>query len=497
MNVGNEIELLLRSRFTLIVIVTLEEERVVKILKDLAERKERPLYTWDIADGFKAVTDKNTPIQHGATELEALAQIAKSPDGAVYLLKDFHESWGDKKIKRKLRTLAQDLIYTKTSIIVTTPSNQIPEELKDKAVIIEMPLPDTATLAESLDLLLKHPGLKKEISADERDRFLQAALGLTTSQAQRVFTKALVRDGSRREDDINLVTEEKRALIRESQALEYHPVSESLLSVGGLVVLKEWLSSRTKAFSSAAQDYGLPSPKGIALIGIPGTGKSLAAKMIGNMWKLPLLQLDVGSLFGSYIGESEERARKAFRLVETVAPCILWLDEMEKALSHGGNDSGTSTRVFGTILTWMSERRAPVFVAATANDISSLPPELLRRGRFDEIFFLDLPNKSERIEIFSVHLRKRKRDALKFDLGLLAEATEGFVGAEIEQSIIDALYFSFNAHREVTTEDILVACKRTIPLSVSQEERIDYLRSWLTEGRAISASVTEKTAADQ
>lgn len=489
MNVAQEIELLLRSRFTLIVVVTLEEERVVQILREIAERRLRALYTWDTADGFKAITERNTPIQSGQTELDALCQIAKSPDGAVYLLKDFHESWNDKKIKRKLRTVAQDLIYTKTSIVVTTPRNEIPEELKDKAVIIELPLPDISVLSESFDALLKHPGLKKEITADERDRFLQAALGLTTSQAQRVFTKALVRDGSLREDDINLVTEEKRALIRESQALEYHPVSEDPLSVGGLTVLKNWLSTRTKAFSSAAQDYGLPSPKGIALIGIPGTGKSLAAKMIGNMWKLPLLQLDAGSLFGSYIGESEERTRKALRLVETVAPCILWLDEMEKALSHGGNDSGTSTRVFGTILTWMSERRAPVFVAATANDISSLPPELLRRGRFDEIFFLDLPNKSERVEIFSVHLRKRKRDVSKFDVNMLAEATNGFVGAEIEQSVIDALYISFNANREVTTDDILQACKRTIPLSISQQERIEYLRSWLTEGRAVSASV--------
>jgi SpoVK/Ycf46/Vps4 family AAA+-type ATPase len=238
-------------------------------------------------------------------------------------------------------------------------------------------------------------------------------------------------------------------------------------------------------------------PKGIALLGIPGTGKSLTAKMIGGLWHLPLLRLDVGALFGSLIGESEERTRRALHLAETIAPCVLWIDEMEKALAHGGLDSGTSTRVFGTILTWMQEKEKPVFVVATANDISSMPPELLRKGRFDEIFFLDLPTQDERKDIFAVHLKKRRRIAQDYDLDLLARRSEGFTGAEIEQAIIEAMYIGFNdGEREFTNEDILHALNRQVPLSISQREAITYLREWLREGRAQSASFQEVREAE-
>lgn len=494
MNPAQELELLIRSRFTLIVVVTLEEERVVKTLRGICESRNRPLYLWDVADGLRAQTEKNTPIVRASNELDLLSQIEKGPDGGVYVLRDFHELWEDKKVKRKLRSVAQELKYTRSSIVITTPSRNLPEELKDKAVLLEFPLPDVAVLGESLAELLKHPGTQANVPPEQKERLLQAALGLTAAQAQRVFAKALVQGGTFDEEDLALVTQEKRELIRESQALEFYPVTESPANVGGLSVLKEWLAMRGRAFSSAARDYGLPPPKGVALIGIPGTGKSLAAKMIGSLWKLPLLRLDVGALFGSYIGESEERARKALRLAETVSPCVLWLDEMEKALSHGGNDSGTSTRVFGTLLTWMSEKTAPVFMIATANDISKLPPELLRRGRFDEIFFLDLPNAIERNEIFQVHIRKRKRDPAKFDLDKLVAVSKGFVGAEIEQSVIDALFNAFHEEREVATEDIETAIGRMVPLSVSQQERIAWLRSWLVEGRAVSASTPEPSA---
>jgi SpoVK/Ycf46/Vps4 family AAA+-type ATPase len=224
------------------------------------------------------------------------------------------------------------------------------------------------------------------------------------------------------------------------------------------------------------------------LIGIPGTGKSLTAKMIGGLWRLPLIRLDAGALYGSLVGESEERTRRALQLTETVAPCVLWIDEIEKALAFGGLDSGTSTRVFGTVLTWMQEKESPCFVVATANDISSLPPELLRKGRFDEIFFLDLPSIEERLEIFSVHLRKRHRIPRDFDLDALAQASEGYVGSEIEQAIIDAMYVGFNSGREFTTRDILDALKIQVPLSRSQKERVETLRNWLREGRAQSAS---------
>lgn len=257
----------------------------------------------------------------------------------------------------------------------------------------------------------------------------------------------------------------------------------------GRRVLKDGL--RERAFTQEAQDYGLPAPKGIALIGIPGTGKSLTAKMIGGLWRLPLLRLDIGALFGSLVGESEARTRKALTLAETVSPCILWIDELEKAFSAGGLDGGVSTRVFGTILTWMQEKTAPCFVVATANNIAQLPPELLRKGRFDEIFFLDLPTLAERQEIISVHLRKRNRFPQEFDIMRLAKASEGYVGAEIEQAIIDGMYVGFNQGREVTTGDILTALQWQVPLSVSQKEVITALRDWLRECRAQSASFEE------
>jgi SpoVK/Ycf46/Vps4 family AAA+-type ATPase len=329
-----------------------------------------------------------------------------------------------------------------------------------------------------------------------REKLVQAALGLTTAQAQRVFAKAIVADGVLDDRDIALVTEEKKQIIRENEALEFFAVTETLGDVGGLGVLKDWLRLRERAFTQEARAYGLPSPKGIALIGIPGTGKSLTAKMIGGLWQLPLLRLDVGSLFGSLVGESEERARRALRLAETVAPCIVWIDELEKALASGGMDGGTSTRVFGTILTWMQEKTAPCFVVATANDVGALPPELLRKGRFDEIFFLDLPTLDERKEIFAVHLRKRNRMPHDFDLPRLAGESEGYVGSEIEQAVIDAMYLGFGAGREFTTDDVSASLKRQVPLSVSQRETIGALREWLREGRAQSASFLEVKQAE-
>jgi SpoVK/Ycf46/Vps4 family AAA+-type ATPase len=296
---------------------------------------------------------------------------------------------------------------------------------------------------------------------------------------------------------IEVVTEEKKQIIRESEALEFFGVKETADDVGGLGVLKDWLRLRERAFSQEARDYGLPSPKGIILVGIPGTGKSLTAKMIGGLWRLPLLRLDVGSLFGSLVGESEERARRALKLAETVAPCIVWIDEMEKAFSFGGFDGGTSKRVFGTILTWMQEKTTPCFVIATANDISSLPAELLRKGRFDEIFFLDLPTLEERKEIFNVHLHKRRRLSQDFDIERLGRESQGFVGAEIEQAIIDAMYVGFNQGREFNTYDLSRALRNLVPLSVSQRETIQVLRDWLQEGRVQSASFEEVSEAER
>jgi len=497
MSFDRELDAFLRARFTLIVLVTSEEERALQAVKSVCERRQHTCLSWDVADCFQIVTGGSGSPPSARDPISALEQLDNFEGDALFILKDFHECWCNPQIKRKLRSVAQRFKYAKKSILVTSPSNAIPEELKDGAVVIEFPPPTEKELEQVLEHLVKTPGVKVNLTKLGREKIVRAALGLTAAQAQRVFAKAIVSDGVLDDRDIALVTNEKKQIIRESQALEFYPVTETLSDVGGLGMLKNWLRLRERAFTQEAREYGLPAPKGIALTGIPGTGKSLTAKMIGGLWGLPLLRLDVGALFGSLVGESEERVRRALRLAETVAPCILWIDEMEKALATGGFDGGTSTRVFGTILTWMQEKTSPCFVVATANDISRLPPELLRKGRFDEVFFLDLPTTSEREEIFSVHLEKRKRLKNDFDIPRLAVQSEGYVGADIEQAVIDAMYVGFDEDREFTTDDISSALQRQVPLSVSQKETIEALRAWLKEGRARSASFQENDEAEE
>ena len=492
MNFDQQLDTYLRARFTLIVLVTPEEERALQAIKAVCERSKRPCLTWDVADNFQWLTAAEGPTPSAKEPNAALEEVDKAANEALYVLKDFHECWTNPVTKRKLRSVSQRLKYTKKSMLITCPAHKIPPEFRDEAVVVDFPPPSNSELETVLNRISRSPGVKTNLTKLGREKLVQAALGLTAAQAQRVFARAVVNDGILDDRDITLVTEEKKQIIRESEALEYYDVTETPDDVGGLGVLKEWLRLRERAFTQDARDYGLPAPKGIALIGIPGTGKSLTAKMIGGLWRLPLLRLDVGSLFGSLVGESEERARRALQLATTVAPCVVWIDEMEKSLAHGGQDAGTSMRVFGSILTWMQEKTAPCFVVATANDISTLPPELLRKGRFDEIFFLDLPELQERMEIFTVHLRKRKRVPQDFDIPRLAGACEGYVGSEIEQAIIDAMYIGYNESREFTSDDIASSLARQVPLSVSQRETIDALRDWLHSGRAQSASFPAK-----
>lgn len=490
----------LRARFTLIVLITHEEERAENLIRNMCKTYKRTCVSWDSAEGFQWISEPGGSLPAARDPQTALDQIDKLDENlaTLFVLKDFHDFWINAQIRRKLRSLAQKMKFTRKALLILTPSTRIPDELKDEVVLETLPLPDVDDLQKVLDELKTISGVRINLTTLGKEKLVKAAVGLTSAQANRVFAKAIVSDGVLDDTDIDLVTDEKKQIIRESEALEFFSVKETLDDVGGLRVLKEWLRLRDQAFTDRARQYGLPMPKGIALLGIPGTGKSLTAKMIGGLWRMPLLRLDVGALFGSLIGESEERTRRALRLAETIAPCVLWIDEMEKALAHGGLDSGTSTRVFGSILTWMQEKKSPVFVVATANDISSLPPELLRKGRFDEIFFLDLPTFVERRDIFAVHLHKRRRLPQDYDLERLAAASEGYVGAEIEQAIIDGMYFGFNDNeREFTTQDILDALAHQVPLSVSQREPIGALREWLREGRAQSASFSENQEAEE
>jgi len=331
------------------------------------------------------------------------------------------------------------------------------------------------------------------------ERLLQAALGLTLGEAENVFAKIIVKDERLSAEDVNDVFAEKQQIIRKSGLLEYCATDENFANVGGLGVLKDWLARRSIAFTNEARAFGLPFPRGILILGVQGCGKSLCAKAVSNLWQLPLLRFDMGRMFGSLVGSSEENVRRAIAVAESVAPAILWVDEIDKAFAgsqgSGATDGGTTARVFGTFLTWLSEKTAPVFVVATANDISQLPPELLRKGRLDEIFFVDLPSPAERREIFGIHINKRKRDATKFDLETLVAQSGEFSGAEIEEAINSALYDAFYAKQEVTTDDVKTALSQTVPLAKTMDEQINRLRSW-AEGRARNASVPRDAKKD-
>jgi SpoVK/Ycf46/Vps4 family AAA+-type ATPase len=481
----------LRARVTLIVVVTPEEERVVSKIQEVCDTWDPPrqCVTWDSVDGFSVIAGNRNFHTQSRDPLAALDDIQKTDENAVIVLKDFHEYWNNPQVKRRIRNFSQKFRYNRRSIVIVTPAQRVPEEIRDEAVLVHFPPPGAAELSSDLDLLLATSGISHTLSKAGKEKIIQAALGMTLNQARRSFAKAIVTNGTLDDTDIDTIIADKKDILSHSDALEFYSLTETPDNVGGLLVLKDWLRLRERAFTEEARDYGLPSPKGIALIGIPGTGKSLTAKMIADLWHLPLLRLDVGALFGSLVGESEERTRRALSLAETIAPCILWVDELEKAFAFGSGDAGTSQRVFAHLLTWMQDKTAPCFVVATANNIAALPPELLRKGRFDEIFFLDLPSTAERREIFAVHLKKRKCVPADYDLDRLARESEGCVGAEIEQTVIDAMYHAFNEDmRRVTTADILTCIRNQVPLSISQRETVALLRGYLAEGRAVSAS---------
>jgi hypothetical protein len=486
----DQIDLALRSRVTLIILVTAEEERGQCLIREVCERRNPPrqCVAWDIVEGYISIAGRSFSAS-ARDPLMALDEMQKTDEQAVILLRDFHEFWTNPAVKRKLRNFAQKFRFTRRSIVITTPSLKVPEEIRDECIVLHLPPPTATELEQELDHLVRSSGVENSLTPLGREKLIQGALGMSLNQARRSFSRAIVLHGRIDDRNIDEVVAEKKSILSYSEALEFYSGTEAPENVGGLFTLKEWLRLRERAFTREAREYGLPSPKGIALIGIPGTGKSLTAKMIAGLWRLPLLRLDVGALFGSFVGESEERTRRALRLAETISPCILWIDEMEKAFSFGTGDAGTGQRVFASILTWMQDKTAPCFVVATANDVSALPPELLRKGRFDEIFFLDLPGYGERKEIYSVHLRKRKCVPEGFDLDVLARASDGYVGAEIEQTVIDAMYLAFNQDmRVITTRDLLQALRAQVPLSVSQREVVAGLRQWLREGRAVSAS---------
>jgi SpoVK/Ycf46/Vps4 family AAA+-type ATPase len=488
--VDAELETLIRARYPIIYVVSWEEKRVEDALRAIAQSRGKKIFFWTITQGM--VLNPNHRDNATRDPIAALDFVMDSRDQALFVLKDYHAFIGDVTVTRRLRDLTVALKSSYKNLIILSPILKLPPELEKEVTVVDYGLPDLEDLDQILETVIQavkdNPQVNTNLTEIERDQIIKAAQGLTAMEAENVMAKSLV---EKLRFDVDVILSEKEQIIRKSGILEYYPFNEQIGDVGGLDLLKDWMEKRTVAFTEKARNFGLPAPRGVLLLGVQGCGKSLSAKAIGALWRLPLLRLDVGRIFGGIVGQSEENMRKAIRVAESVSPAILWIDELEKGFSgtqsSGQSDGGTTSRVFGTFLTWMQDKKAATFVVATSNDVSALPPEMLRKGRFDEIFFIDLPAKEERKQIFRIHLKKRKRNPDDFDLDRLAAATPGFSGAEIEAAVVEALYDAFDSESEMTTESILAAARNTTPLSMTMRERIDDLREWATT-RARQAS---------
>ncbi|MCA1825986.1 MAG: AAA family ATPase [Myxococcales bacterium] len=499
----SDLDTLIRARYPLIYLVTWEEQRLDAILQDVAQNHGKALLTWSVTRGLRRLSGARTLTisEQSRDPIEALNAISKLTEPSLVVLKDFHPFLDSPPVVRSMRELAQDLKSTYTTVILLSPSPVIPIELEKEISVLDVPLPGFRDLVQLLKEIVAvvRQGNKARIdlSKDEAEQLIKAAQGLTLSEAENAFAKAIANDGVLDKDDIRLVLEEKKQVVRKSGLLEFVGLDEHLGNVGGLEDLKAWLTGRNGAFSEPARKFGLPAPKGLLLLGVQGCGKSLVAKAIASQWALPLLRLDLGRIFSSLIGSSEENLRRAIRVAESVSPTVLWIDEIEKGLAGSAGsavtDSGVSARVFGSLLTWLQEKTAPVFVVATANRIEALPPELLRKGRFDEIFFIDLPSAAERREIFRIHIQKRQRDPARFDLDTLSTTAEGYSGSEIEQAIIAGMYLAFAEGAELTQAHVMQALQETYPLSATMGEEIARLRDW-SKNRTRPASSAQRLA---
>ncbi len=488
----DELNILTRAKYPIIYIVSWEERRIEDMLRQVAIDRRKKLYGWTLTNGIAPLDLVDAQPVDPATRdpFNALDFVAQSQEAAIFVLKDFHPYLDNVRsgpdhpvIIRRLRDITNQLKESRKTLIILSPILRIPADIEKDITVLDYSLPTLDELELSLERVVRSAreiaGVQLKMTEEKQERVLNAARGLTCIEAENVFAKSLVMD---RDLDLGVIIAEKEQLIRRSQVLEYYESVEGFANVGGMGLLKQWLRKRGNAFSEKARRFGLPEPKGLLLLGVQGAGKSLLAKAVASQWQLPLLRLDLGRVFSELVGSSEQNMRTALRLAESVAPCVLWLDEIEKGLAgatgSGISDAGTSARVFGSLLTWMQEKTSPVFVIGTANDISALPPEILRKGRFDEIFFIDLPQLQERREIFAIHLACRGRDPLDYDLNQLAVVSEGFSGAEIEQAIIDGLYDAFENGRELTNEDLIRNIDNTIPLSKTMESKISALCQW-------------------
>jgi len=479
-----EVELLIRSRYAIILVETVEEARVEDLLRHVADRRNLHFFLWQPGRGLRRADSDNAV--YGTQRLAgALAHIDAAETPGLYHLQGAGDLLGEAAVRAGLATLARKLSQVESAIVLTGMRLDLPAAADAQAASLALPPPDRDEFKRLLLSVYRDVSSRMPVGVRlhraDLERLLDSLKGLTRLEAEKVLTKALVEDGMLTADDIQKVFEAKKAIVQREGLLHYTPAEEAMTDVADLAALKDWLAKRKAMMGQPekAEAYGLSFPKGILLLGVPGTGKSLCAKAVATEWRLPLLRMDPGGLYNKYIGETESNFRRATAVAEKVAPVVLWIDEIEKAFTQGqGEDGGVSTRVLGHFLSWMQERQGDVFVVATANDVTKLPPEFLRKGRFDEIFFVDLPDADTRSAIFRIHLARRRCRPEVFDLAALAEATPGFSGAEIEQVVISALHTAFAEGSRPAMQHVLGEVSRTRPLSQTRAEYVQWLRDW-------------------
>jgi hypothetical protein len=546
MNPLDRLKVLINSSTPIVVMETVEEVRAVSLVRAACSEMNLAVFEWTIADGLvrsgsgvgpglrpglggsetrshttvsqipqgnseadrltRAVLSSlgadagagaKTAMYNTADPVQALANLEAMSVEAVFILKDFHRHLDSPVVVRRLRDVGQKFSANRRTLVLTAPSIEMPPELASLVEFLDLPLPD----ADRLHEIIKHTytrmsethSLKLQLDANGVDAMAANLRGLTEEEAERAISQTLVSRYALSADCVTDVLEAKKALLKRSEMLEFVDAIDNMASIGGLENLKKWLAQRRGAWEPQARHFGLEPPKGVIILGVQGCGKSLCARAVAGEWKLPLVKFDTAAVYDKFIGETEKRIQKVFKVAEGLAPCVLWIDELEKVFAGSGPDSasadaGVSSRLLASFLSWMQDRKAPVFVAATCNNVTVLPPELIRKGRFDELFFVDLPNAAERKQIFAIQLTKRKRNPADYNLDRVAEAAQGFSGAEIESAVQTALYAAFSKKQELQTEDLLAALASTVPLSTTRAEEIADLREW-AKTRAVWASV--------
>ncbi len=514
------LKILLSSSTPIVVMETAEEMRAVRLVRAACSSLNLATFEWSIASGLvrcgsdvgEVVPETGFPatspghdqssaqgLYNSKEPAQALSNLEAMSLEAAFVLKDFHRHMDDPVVVRRLRDVGQKFSTNRRTVIITAPSITIPAELRSLVEFLELPLPDKARLCQIIDETGVRVGktrtLKRTLDSAGLDAMANNLRGLTEEEAERATSQAIVTRYGITSETVTDVLQAKKELLRHSGMLEFIDASENLASVGGLDNLKRWLAQRRGTWEDAARDFGLEPPRGAIILGVQGCGKSMCARAIAGEWKLPLVKFDTAAIYDKYIGETEKRIQKVFRVAEGLAPCVFWIDELEKVFAGSGPDSasvdaGVSSRILAAFLSWMQDRKAPVFVAATCNNVTVLPPELIRKGRFDELFFVDLPNQSERKQVFFIHLTKRKRNPAEFDLDRVAAAAKGYSGAEIEAAVQTALYAAFSSKQMVNTQGLLDALKATVPLSVTRSEEIEELRAWARQ-RAVPASLAD------